>query len=109
MKLVNMFDQVNDIRYSTFFRTVGTRVLIAKYGVVVAGNGENFLYDIKMLRTSEMVLSRAEAYAELNNLVAANNDLALLRSNRILNYVHVPINDKAALVGSAAWLIQVSA
>ena len=98
MKLVNLFDQTNDIRYSTFFRVVGTRTLIAKYGVVVSGNGENFQYDIKMIRTSEMVLSRAEAYAELNNLPAANADLAALRAARILNYVHVPINDKATLI-----------
>jgi hypothetical protein len=98
IKLVNLFDKVNDIRYSTFFRTVNGVILIAKYGVVASGNGENFQYDIKMIRTSEMVLSRAEAYAELNNLASANADLAALRAERILNYVHVAINDKATLI-----------
>jgi hypothetical protein len=104
-KLLNTYDQLNDIRYNTYFRTPtttppATRNLIAKYGVVLAPNvpAENFEYDIKMIRTSELILARAEAYAELNNLTAANTDLALVRANRINGYVHVAITDKQTLI-----------
>ena len=104
-KLLNTYNQATDLRYNIFFRTTttnppATRNLIAKYGVVLAPNTppENFEYDIKMIRTSELVLSRAEAYAELDNLPAANADLSALRTKRIRNYVHVPILDKQALI-----------
>lgn len=97
VKLMNTFDQANDIRFSTFFRTT-PRNLIAKYGFVVTGNGENFQYDIKMIRSSEILLARAEAYAELNNLTAANADLNTLRSNRITGYIHIPVLDRNQLI-----------
>ena len=71
VKLLNLFNQSADVRYSTFFRTTtttpsATRNLIAKYGVVpnTFQNPENFEYDIKMIRSSELLLARAEAYAE---------------------------------------------
>lgn len=101
-KLTSLFDQTNDIRYSTFFRVVGARTLISKYGVVISSpaNGENFQYDVKMLRTSEILLDRAEAYAENDNLTQANADLASLRSNRIEGYTHTAINDKNALIAA---------
>ncbi len=95
-KLLNTYNPATDIRFTTFFRTT-PRDLIAKYGVVPPA-GENFIYDIKMMRTSEMVLSRAEARAELDLITEANADLALLRSNRITGYVHVPITTKQALI-----------
>ena len=97
-KLTSTFNTVTDIRYPVFFRS-GTPILIGKYGAVPPA-GENFQYDIKMMRTSEIVLARAEAYAELPtpNLVASNADLSLLRTNRITGYVHVPIATKAALI-----------
>jgi hypothetical protein len=100
VKLVNTFDTTNDIRYRTFFRPVTNRVLVAKYGAFVTGNGENFQYDIKVLRSSEALLSRAEAYAELNNITAANADLAALRSARITGYAHTAITDKATLIAA---------
>ena len=98
-KLMNTFDQVNDIRFSTFFKTT-PRNLIAKYGFFVTGNGENFQYDIKMIRTSEMVLARAEAYAELGQTTSANTDLSNLRTARIADYKHTAITDKAALISA---------
>jgi starch-binding outer membrane protein, SusD/RagB family len=97
VKLMNTFDQVNDTRFGIFFRTA-PRNLIAKYGVVIGANGENFVYDIKMIRTSELLLARAEAYAELNQLPQANNDLSALRTARITGYSHVAINDKPTLI-----------
>jgi starch-binding outer membrane protein, SusD/RagB family len=101
-KLTELFDPVNDIRYSTFFHTTPTRLLIKKYGVVITSpaNGENFQYDIKMMRSSEILLARAEAQAELNNLTAANNDLAALRAARIDGYIHTTITNKDALIGA---------
>ena len=99
VKLTSSFDQVNDIRYSTFFKTT-PRSLIAKYGFFITGNGENFQYVVKMIRTSEMVLARAEAQAELGQIVLANNDLSALRSNRITGYTHVSITDKATLISA---------
>lgn len=99
VKLMNAFDQANDIRFSTFFRTT-PRNLIAKYGAFITGNGENFLYDIKMIRTSEILLARAEANAELNKLTEANADLAALRAARITGYAHTAIADKAVLINA---------
>ena len=97
-KLLNTYDQTNDIRFSTFFRT-SPRNLIAKYGFLPS-TGETFLYDVKMMRTSEILLARAEAYAELNNLPASNTDLSALRTNRIAAYVHVPLTTTPALVSA---------
>ncbi|TAE17073.1 MAG: RagB/SusD family nutrient uptake outer membrane protein [Bacteroidetes bacterium] len=103
VKLTNLFS-ASDVRTSLFFRPAtgpaGPRNLINKYGSVFGGNGENFQYDVKVLRTSESLLSRAEANAELNNIAAANADLALLRSNRITGYTHTNISDRAALIAA---------
>ncbi|HEX8461593.1 MAG TPA: RagB/SusD family nutrient uptake outer membrane protein, partial [Segetibacter sp.] len=99
LKLINSYDKTNDIRFPTFFRaTPAPTGLIAKYGAVENSNGENFQYDIKMVRSSELLLARAEANAELGQLASANNDLATLRAARIANYVHVNITDKTALI-----------
>jgi starch-binding outer membrane protein, SusD/RagB family len=99
-KLMNSFAS-NDVRFSTFFRTT-PRNLIAKYGFVLTSpaNGENFQYDIKVIRTSELLLSRAEAYAEKGQLTEANTDLATLRTNRIPSYTHTAITDKATLINA---------
>lgn len=105
-KLLNLFT-TSDVRFSTFFRTpattpAGTRNLIAKYGVVpnTFQVPENFEYDIKMIRSSELLLARAEAYAELDMLTEANNDLAALRTARITGYTHTPITVKADLINA---------
>ncbi len=95
-KLLSQFDSA-DNRAAIFFRT-SPRNLIQKYGVVLTGNAENFQYDIKMIRTSEILLARAEAYAEQENFVASNGDLSALRTARITGYVHTPINNKADLI-----------
>jgi len=82
-KLLGSYDQTNDIRFPTFYRTA-PRDLIAKYGAITSlPTTENFTYDIKVLRTSEMYLIRAEARAELNDLIGAAADIFALRSQRI--------------------------
>jgi starch-binding outer membrane protein, SusD/RagB family len=95
-KLMGTFNSATDVRFSTFFRIV-PRNLIAKYGVNPPA-GENFQFDIKMMRTSELILARAEAYAELSQTLNANNDLSSLRTNRITGYVHTSIPLKADLI-----------
>lgn len=74
--------------------------MIAKYGAVTADVADNFLYDIKILRTSELVLAKAEALAESDDLDGANDALALLRSNRIEGYTHTDITNKADLIAA---------
>lgn len=104
VKLLNSY-AAGDVRFSTFFRVPPTtsRNLIAKYGFVLgapAPNGENFQYDIKMMRTSEMLLARAEAHAERDNIAQANADLSALRTQRITGYTHTNITTKAALISA---------
>ena len=96
VKLLNSYDAATDVRFPSFFRT-SPRNLIAKYGVVPPA-GENFQFDVKVMRTSEMVLARAEARAELEQFTLSNNDLSLLRTNRIAGYVHVAIANKQGLI-----------
>lgn len=95
-KLMNSYS-VEDIRPAIFFakRTADNRDIIAKYGAIVATpTTENFVYDIKMLRTSEMYLIRAEAYAEKNDLINAAADINVLRTQRITGYIPIVFASK---------------
>lgn len=71
--------------------------VIFKYaGGAYATSSEN-VANVKVMRTAEMVLIRAEARAELNRFTGANSaetDLNLLRSNRITGYVNVTLTSK---------------
>ncbi|HEU4469799.1 MAG TPA: RagB/SusD family nutrient uptake outer membrane protein [Flavisolibacter sp.] len=58
------------------------------------------IVDVKAIRTAEVYLIRAEAYAELNNLVAGAADLNFLRERRITGYVNQTFGDKAALINA---------
>lgn len=104
-KLWNAYDRVNDVRFSSYLidepilATVAgkpTRI-VAKY----AGTGyttvnEN-VADIKVLRTGEMYLIRAEARAEKNAFTGANSaesDLNALRAARITGYANVTLTSK---------------
>ena len=95
-KLMSQYNQATDVRFSTFFRTT-PRNLIAKYGVNPP-TSESYIYDVKMMRTSEMVLARAEAYAEMSLFPQSNADLASVRTNRITGYVHTALPDKPTLI-----------
>jgi starch-binding outer membrane protein, SusD/RagB family len=97
-KLLNSYDSVNDIRFPTFYRT-SPRPLLAKYGVITSlPTTENFVYDIKVLRTSEMYLIRAEAYAETNRVALGAADLNALRAQRIAGYTPMNITDRQMLI-----------
>jgi len=100
MKLVNTFDRVNDVRFAAYIKFDPTRTgtksqyLVNKYiGGTATAPG---LADIKLFRTAEMYLIRAEAKAESSGDGAA--DLNALRAARITGYANATLADKAALI-----------
>jgi len=97
-ELRDLYDQVNDTRYSAYILDLGGRYTLNKYR---GGDAANLnLADIKVMRTGEMYLIRAEAYAEKNNLVAGAADLNALRRARITGYVDEVFVTKDALINA---------
>lgn len=103
-KLVNLFDKTNDIRFSSYITVDAGRQnagnvpnAVTKY---VAANTESNLVDIKLLRTGEMYLIRAEAYAEKSMPGPAANDINSLRAARIAGYTAQTFADKTALINA---------
>ncbi|HEY0042813.1 MAG TPA: RagB/SusD family nutrient uptake outer membrane protein, partial [Flavisolibacter sp.] len=99
-KLINTFDRTNDIRFPAYIRFDPTRTgtrsqyLVNKYiGGTATAPG---LADIKLFRTGEMYLIRAEAKAESTGSGA--DDLNALRSARINLYTNVTFPDKPTLI-----------
>ncbi len=99
--LLSMYDQVNDIRYASYYRnllrgaartTTPARLVLIKYdarqSTVLKPDG---VVNFKALRTGEMYLIRAEAYARLGgaNEALGLADLNNLRAARISGYVPV--------------------
>jgi hypothetical protein len=107
--LLSLYDQVNDIRYPSYFRSLlrgknrddvtrPSRVVLIKYDARVSTLLKpDGIVNFKALRTGEMYLIRAEAYARLNNEAAANADLNTLRAARIANYTAVQLSGTALL------------
>jgi len=100
LKLINTFDQVNDLRYPAYIKFDATRTgtkspyLVNKYiGGTSTAPG---LTDIKLFRTAEMYLIRAEARAESTGDAAG--DLNALRAARINGYTNSTFADKPALI-----------
>ena len=54
--------------------------------------------DLKAIRTAEVYLNRAEAYAELNNLTSGAADLNRIRGQRITGYVDASYGSQATLI-----------
>ena len=80
-ELVNLYDQANDVRFTTFFdNTDPAAVRIMKYNRIP---GLKNVADIKMMRVSEMYLIRAEAYAQNDDPVNAALDITALRAQRV--------------------------
>ncbi|MCX2475872.1 RagB/SusD family nutrient uptake outer membrane protein [Pedobacter sp. MC2016-05] len=101
-KLINTFDKVNDLRYSAYIRFDATRTgtrsqyLVNKYiGGTSTAPG---LTDIKLFRTGEMYLIKAEAEAESTGDAAG--DLNALRNARINGYVSATFADKPTLIAA---------
>ena len=90
---LSRIDGENDIRYNASVTIDPSRQggdpqeeLVGKYD---GKQGLQYLNDVKILRSAEMILIRAEARARKSNpdIVGANNDLSTLRTNRIANYI----------------------
>ncbi len=101
-KLINTFDKVNDLRYTAYIKYDATRTspksqyLVNKYiGGTSTAPG---LTDIKMFRTGEMYLIRAEAEAESTGDAAG--DLNTLRAARINTYTSQTFSDKQTLINA---------
>lgn len=98
-KLINSFDQENDVRYQAYIKFDNTRgvkksqYLVNKYAGTELSPG---LADLKMFRTGEMYLIRAEAEAESTGNAAG--DLNALRAARIKDYTPVNFSGKDDLI-----------
>lgn len=99
-KLIAAFDPLNDLRYPAYIKYDATRTgtksqyLVNKYiGGTATAPG---LVDVKLFRTGEMYLIRAEAKAESAGDGAA--DLNALRAARITGYTTATFADKASLI-----------
>ena len=96
-KLLNTFDRLNDIRFDSYIKVDSNRGngkipnIVIKY---VGGSAIKNLADIKLFRTGEMYLIRAEANAELSQLTDANTDLNYLRAARINGYTDTTYTSK---------------
>jgi starch-binding outer membrane protein, SusD/RagB family len=106
-KLTGSYDKINDVRYSSYFKTepllTATNrpaLIIQKYGGTAYGTpGEN-VADAKVFRTGEMYLIRAEAKAENGDLSGAAADINALRTARIADYQSVTFASKDALISA---------
>ncbi|RZK69390.1 MAG: RagB/SusD family nutrient uptake outer membrane protein [Pedobacter sp.] len=102
-KLINAFDKVNDLRYASYIKFDPSRTgnksqyLLNKYigSQPVSAPG---LADIKLFRTGEMYLIKAEAEAESTGDAAG--DLNALRNARINGYVNATFADKPTLIAA---------
>lgn len=99
-ELQSLFDQANDVRYATLVSSLGTgRLTLGKY-IGGAPTTEPGRADVKVFRTAEMYLIRAEAYAEKNDLVNAAADINTLRAARITGYTNVAFASKDAAINA---------
>lgn len=98
IKLKNLFDRTNDIRFTTYFSSSGSDTsIVSKY------KGSSFgatINDLKIVRLSEMYLLRAEANAENNQLTQSANDINALRTARITGYINVSFANKTDAINA---------
>ena len=100
-KLWNSYDQINDIRFASYFKdepllpsTRSSTRLIYKYAGTTYGTSAENVANQKVFRTGEMYLIRAEAEAESNLLTASAQDVNDLRAARITGYTPVTFASK---------------
>jgi hypothetical protein len=100
-KIWNSFDQVNDIRFSSYLKDEPLLIkqgrpshLIQKYAGTAYTSASENVADGKIFRTGEMYLIRAEAKAETNDLAGAAADINALRTARITGYTNISYASK---------------
>jgi starch-binding outer membrane protein, SusD/RagB family len=100
-KLWNSYDQVNDVRFASYFKdeplltTAGrSSRLIQKYAGTTYGTATENVANGKVFRTGEMYLIRAEAKAETGDLTGAASDINVLDAARITGYTPVTFATK---------------
>jgi hypothetical protein len=94
-KLKSQFNRTTDIRFTSYFligNTGGDTALIKKFFSSPRGP---YIVDVKLMRTAEMHLIRAEARAESDDLSGAAADINLLRAARITGYTPTVFSSKA--------------
>jgi len=93
VKLKNLYDRDNDIRFSTYFSSGGGDTsFVSKF------KGSSFgatINDLQVVRLAELYLLRAEAYAHNNQTTLAANDVNAVRAARITGYVPVTFASQA--------------
>ncbi len=93
-ELTDLFDQVNDKRYSLFFQNNSASGTYSYYFDAGVGAScwlsgatlNRFYYSTVGLRTAEVYLILAECQARLGDLNGAMSTLSTIRKNRILGY-----------------------
>jgi hypothetical protein len=107
--VIGLYDQVNDIRYTSYFRNLlrganrntGTaRIVLIKHDArQTTISKPDGIVNAKAFRTGEMYLIRAEAYARLGGANEASGlaDLNTLRGARINGYVPVVLAGQALI------------
>ncbi|HUR11075.1 MAG TPA: RagB/SusD family nutrient uptake outer membrane protein [Flavitalea sp.] len=88
--LVTLYDQVNDVRFNSYFQVRSNRRVLSKYLAKAAQIPRpDGVVNFKAFRTGEMYLIRAEAYARKGgaNEALALADLNTLRAARITGFV----------------------
>ncbi|MDX2046741.1 MAG: RagB/SusD family nutrient uptake outer membrane protein [Chitinophagaceae bacterium] len=96
--LVASYDQANDIRFTSYYRTISNRRVLSKYiAKQAASTKPDGVVNFKVFRTAEMYLIRAEAYARKGGAdeVLGLNDLNTLRAVRISGYLPVVLSGSA--------------
>jgi hypothetical protein len=95
--LLNLYG-AGDVRTDAYFAVVSGRVILSKYlAKASALTHPDGVVNFKALRTGEMYLIRAEAYAKSTNDALGSADLNTLRSARIAGYTPVSLTGTALL------------
>ncbi len=85
-QLVALYDQANDIRYSSYFSNTGGRLVVSKHIGRDLTTNRNGVVNWKVYRVAEMYLIRAEANYRLNKEPEARADLNAIRTARIAGF-----------------------
>lgn len=104
--LMNLYDTANDIRYNSYFNIDSSLVVQGQLPDVIAKyqgtSGAQNLNNLKLFRTAEMYLIRAEAHARTGDVTSAVKDLNELRKHRIQNYTDENYSSAASVLSAIA-------